>query len=330
MNKNTKSRKWQITINNPTDHNMTHDTIKEILQNFSNCTYWCMCDEIGNETGTYHTHIFLFIPNNCSFAKIKNNFKSAHIENARGTCQENRDYIRKEGKYASSDKRETNLPATFEEFGKLPEEVQGKRNDLALLYALIESGASDYEILQLFPQYFTKLDHIRKTREVILSEKYKKVWRELEVTYIYGTAGVGKTRSVMEKYGYENVYRITDYKNPFDNYNCEDIVVFEEFRSSLKIQDMLNYLDGYPLSLPCRYANKTACFTKVYIITNIAPKNQYETIQTEAPETWAAFCRRIHQVQEFKQNPSSGNTCIYHYNSIDACTKAFPYKMEEI
>ncbi len=30
----------------------------------------------------------------------------------------------------------------------------------------------------------------------------------------------------------------------------QDVIVFEEFRSSLKIQDMLNYLDGYPCELP--------------------------------------------------------------------------------
>ena len=79
----------------------------------------------------------------------------------------------------------------------------------------------------------------------------------------------------MEKYGYQNVYRVTDYDHPFDSYKGQDVIVFEEFRSSLKIQDMLNYLDGYPCELPCRYNNKLACFTKVYIITNISFNQQY-------------------------------------------------------
>ena len=57
---------------------------------------------------------------------------------------------------------------------------------------------------------------------------------------------------------------------------------------------MLNYLDGYPCELPCRYNNKLACFTKVYIITNIPFAQQYANIQTESKETWRAFCRRIH------------------------------------
>ena len=36
-----------------------------------------------------------------------------------------------------------------------------------------------------------------------------------------------------------------------------------------KIDNMLKYLDGHPIELPSRYFNKTACYTRVYIITNI-------------------------------------------------------------
>ena len=43
--------------------------------------------------------------------------------------------------------------------------------------------------------------------------------------------------------------KVTDYIHPFDTYKGQDILIFEEFHSNLKIQDMLNYLDGYPLDL---------------------------------------------------------------------------------
>lgn len=121
-------------------------------------------------------------------------------------------------------------------------------------------------------------------------------WRDLEVTYIFGKSGSGKTRSVMDKFGYINCYRVTDYKHPFDTYDGQDVLIFEEFRSGLKHGDMLNYLDGYPLLLPCRYFNRQACFTKVFIITNIPPDDQYRNIDRESQ---AAFFRRIHKVVEF-------------------------------
>lgn len=103
----------------------------------------------------------------------------------------------------------------------------------------------------------------------------------------------------MDKYGYENCYRVTDYKHPFDTYDGQDVIIFEEFRSGLKHGDMLNYLDGYPLLLPCRYFNRQACYTKVFIITNIPPDEQYVNIDRETRE---AFFRRIHKVREYQEN----------------------------
>ncbi len=38
----------------------------------------------------------------------------------------------------------------------------------------------------------------------------------------------------------------------------EPVLCLDEFRSSLLIGDMLDYLDGYPLALPARYANRQA------------------------------------------------------------------------
>jgi len=57
MARKTSSRKYQLTINNPLDHNFTHEKIKEQLKLFTGIDYWCMCDEKG-ENGTPHTHIY--------------------------------------------------------------------------------------------------------------------------------------------------------------------------------------------------------------------------------------------------------------------------------
>ena len=105
----------------------------------------------------------------------------------------------------------------------------------------------------------------------------------------------------MEAQGYSNVYRVTDYSHPFDRYAQEPILCLDEFRSSLPIGDMLDYLDGYPLALRARYANRQACYETVYIISNIDLKEQYTNIQASEPETWKAFLRRIHQVIEYRK-----------------------------
>ena len=100
----------------------------------------------------------------------------------------------------------------------------------------------------------------------------------------------------MEKYSYSGVYRVTDYSHPFDSYAGEDVLLLDEYGSNLKIRDLLNYLDGYPLTLPARYSNRVACYTKVYIISNLCLSKQYPDIQFDSPATFAALLRRIHTV----------------------------------
>ena len=113
--------KWLLTINNPIEKGWSHDAIKMALTDeFKEVTYWCMCDEVGAAAQTYHTHVFIFLKNAIRFSKVKKIFMGLHIEVARGTCEQNRAYILKEGKYES--KSETSLKDTFEEFGEMPQE----------------------------------------------------------------------------------------------------------------------------------------------------------------------------------------------------------------
>ena len=297
MPKNPSSRKYLLTINNPLDHGFSHDRIKAILSQFPGMLYWCMCDEVG-EQGTPHTHVYVVFKNSVMFDTMHKRFYGVHIDKANGSNRENKDYVRKEGKWADDAKHETNKPETFEEFGELPPDRTNAESQAEQIVQMIRDGMTNAQILEQCPTAYNKMAHIEQTRQALLEERYKDTWRDLTVTYLWGDPGAGKTRSIMEKYGYSNVYRVTNYdSHPFDGYQGQDVIVFEEFRSGIKIQDMLNYLDGYPVNLPCRYANKVACYTKVYLISNIPLDKQYPNIQTDSPETWSAFCRRIHQIE---------------------------------
>lgn len=316
-----RSRKWLITINNPIEKGIDHNYIKAQLQLFKNCIYWCMSDEVGKEACTYHTHIFICCSGAVRFSTLKKRFEGAHFDVSKGTASDNMNYVFKQGKWANTDKEDTRVEGTQEEWGECPVERQGQRNDITDLYALIKEGLTDYEIIESNPSYMLNIDKIQRTRQIVLEDKYKDEWRDLDTTYIYGDTGAGKTRSVMEKYGYRNVYRITDYEHPFDGYKGQDVIVFEEFRSSLKIGEMLNYLDGYPCELRCRYANKVACFTKVFLISNISLNEQYGDIQRSQLETWNAFLRRINKVQVFTDGIIHEGTCDEYINGFAPVTK---------
>lgn len=284
-------------------HEFTQAVIKNAISSFQNCVYWCICNEVGRE-GTPHTHVYLVFENAVMFSTIQKRFYGAHIEPAKGSNQENRDYVRKDGKWAESEKRETNLPETFEESGELPPEPEQRQKYNEAVLTMLQSGATNAEIIQELPTAINHLPHIERARQALLEERFRTTWRPLVVYYIWGETGIGKTRSVMEKYGYENVYRVTNYTHPFDQYQGQDVILFDEFRSSLPLSDMLTYLDGYPVMLPCRYADKVACFTKVYVVSNLAFEEQYPVMQLEQPASWAAFKRRFQSItRKLPDNP---------------------------
>lgn len=299
MASDSQSRKWQITINNPIEKGFTHNKLKETLSGMKSVIYWCMADEIG-ENGTYHTHLYIQGRGGINFSTIKKRFDGGHFEMAKGTALQNKDYVSKTGKWENDKKKETQVPDTFEEWGDLPIERQGARNDLADIYSMIKQGLSNFEIIEQVPDIMFQLDKLEIVRQTIRDAEFSDIWRDLHVEYLFGDTGTGKTRSIMDSYGYKNVYRVTDYKHPFDGYMGQDVILFEEFRSSISLGDMLKYLDGYPVVLPCRYANRQACFTKVYICTNIPLNQQYVDVQRNSIEDFMAFLRRINVVKQFK------------------------------
>ena len=307
MGNNTQSRKWSLVINNPLEAGLDHAAIREILHRFSPA-YFCMADEIAT-TGTYHTHIFLYSPSPMRFSTIKGRFPTAHIEKAYGSAKDNRDYIRKEGRWADTEKAETSVPGTFEEWGDLPAEKEEASPDKYRLLQSLREGMTSLEAVEDNPDRFYHYREIETVRQSILEDTYSTTMRQVEVTYLFGASGTGKTRGIFERHNPKSICRITDYggKNGvrFDSYRGQEVLVFEEFHSQIPISAMLNYLDIYPIMLPARYNDRVACYTTVYLTSNIPLEAQYQEIQRYQLETWYAFLRRIHNVIEYLPDGST-------------------------
>lgn len=306
MGNNTQSRKWSLVINNPQECGLDHSAIVEILRKFSPA-YFCMADEITT-TGTYHTHIFLYSPSPIRFSTVKNRFPTAHIDKTYGSAKENRDYIRKEGKWAETDKAETKVPDTFWEWGDMPAEKEEKAPQMYKLIQEVRDGISTANIIEGSPNLAFRVRDIDTLRQTLLSDRYASENRKIEVWYIFGASGTGKTRGIYERHDAKDICRITNYRKgrgiSFDGYTGQDVLVFEEFHSQIPIEDMLNYLDIYPLSLPARYSDRVACYTRVYITSNLPLEKQYRNVQWDSLETWRAFIRRIHKVLEYRADGS--------------------------
>ncbi len=309
---NVQRHAFQLTINNPLEHGFDHHMIKKILvENFSTLRYFCMSDEIGVQN-IYHTHLYLCCNSRVRFSTVKRNFPSAHIEVAHGSVQSNIDYIKKTGKWEDTDKAETRVEGTYEEWGDIPIQ-RGVKKDMEELYEMVKAGYTNAEILAINNDYIMNIDKLDKLRTMLLTEKYKEERRlDLKVIYISGATGTGKTRDVLDAHGDANVYRVSDYQHPFDGYSCQPVLAFDEFRSGLRLADMLNYCDIYPIELPARYANKFACYEMVYIISNWKLEEQYREVQKDNPESWKAFLRRIHEIRIYDEDGT-----ITTYNSVE-------------
>ena len=222
--------------------------------------------------------------------------QGVHLERPIGTDYQNWVYCTKEEK----------IVVQVGDFPK--EDTKSKHKDWEDAHKHFQHGKDMMSLIESKPhmtRYISALRSLQAEHHVHSQVE----WRDVTTTYISGSAGCGKSSQIQAKYGHENVYRITDKKNPWDSYRGEEIVVFEEYRSNFGIENMLNWLDGYPIMLPCRYVNRPAAFTKVFILTNIPLQEQFETVQECHPETWGAFLRRIDNIVEGEI--SDEDDCVY-------------------
>lgn len=304
----TQSRSYQITINNPKEKGFTDEKIEQIIAK-SRVTFACYAHEIG-ENGTPHVHIYMLFPSARRFSTLKKKFPGAHIEKTYGSAEDNINYIKKQGKFAETSKAETTVEGSYREFGTVPSNLSLEFSDMEQVVELLRKGYTVVEIIEAFPKYAFKVNAIEAVKQAFLAEKYRETMRPVEVTYKYGATGTGKTRSIYKDYAPDEICRITSYgKNgvKFDSYKSEDVLVFEEYAGQIPLEEFLVYLDIYPLMLPARYADKTACYTKVIITSNLPVEALYIQEQHQKPETYKAFLRRLNFVENFL--PDGTVTC---------------------
>ena len=294
--KNSQARDWCFTINNPVQSEQEFITY---LKTLPDLRYVVFQREKAPETGTEHYQGYFEFTQQKWFTTIKKYLSKAnigvdaHIEARRGKRSQAREYCMDE---------ETRISPQFYEYSEFIED--GERTDLTDIMHDIENGMSFYDLSKKHGNRFIRvMKWAKEYRQSHLENKFKRVFRNMKVYYIYGSAGCGKTSYVFQKHGYDDVYRTTNYEFGWiDDYNGEKILFLDEFRSSFKISEILDYLDGQPIRIRGRHYNRVACYDTVYIVSNLSLKEQYTNIQQSEPKTWAAFCRRITAVYDFDKS----------------------------
>ena len=234
-----------------------------------------------------------------------------YISPKKGTRLQARDYSLKQGTYEEENTTQVLPPIQFGDWVD-----NGQRLDLEDLAVDIENGKTDLEIYKRDPVTFMRHQRmIKETRAMLHTSEWRTLYRNVEVCYISGPPRCGKTSMITKHFGYENIHRITDLENPWDSYHSQDIVIFEEFRESFPLRDMLAWLEGHPVELPARYFNRQAAYTKVFIISNWPWADQYESQRTHTPIDYEALISRIHHNLEFVTDESKTDGYTIRSNS---------------
>lgn len=166
----------------------------------------------------------------------------------------------------------------------------------------IFNGLTNMELKDKYPTMYVQIgvDKIEKFRQDKLRSEHGNKFRDIKVTYIYGKARLGKTTYVYDKYPIDEICRVTNYKTgTFENYQSQKVLVLDEFTGKLELPFLNNLLDKPPLDLPARFANRTACFTEVYIISNLTLQDLYKDEQQTTKGVYDAFTERIHEIIKF-------------------------------
>lgn len=289
-----QSRKFLGTLNNPQDWGFDSDKVIRLLSELAGCRYIAIAEEIGAQEHTPHMHFFVVYKNPKAKSTMCNTVPKAHWDECRGTIEQNRDYVFKQGKWVDSEKGTTALPETQREWGEIPSECKEfptrKSDVMDAINEMIEDGLTPSEIMEKHAGYCEYADTIRRAY-ILRRTAYVPPVRDVKVHYVVGASGSGKTytyKRLCDRFGDSDVYLVTDYANDmtaaFDRYQAENVIVLDEFRGNVRFSTFLNLTDIYRCDIHARYVSTMALYSEVYITSIYPPEKLYENLVETASQ----------------------------------------------
>jgi len=216
-----RSRSWCFTVNNFTAADWF--SVKAM------CTpaAYGICEEEVGDKGTPHLQGYVRFPNAKTMQQMRKFVPRAHLEVAKGNDAQNRLYCSKSG---------TNV---FE-IGVVGE--QGKRSDLATISKMIKNKEISFEdVMWTYPEQYARCHRAFKDMfNAVMTARTEAP----EVTWLWGAAGVGKTRWAHDKFGQENIYS-KDNTPWWDGYRQQQVIMIDDFEDDIPYRTLLKMIDRY-------------------------------------------------------------------------------------
>jgi len=250
--------------------------------------YFAFAQETCPSNGKKHWQCFAYATKAMRLTGWKKIFKTAHIEQMRGTFQQNEKYCSKEGKLT--------------EMGTPPMD-NGKKRSLQDLCTEVREGAQEgkplSDIIMESEQQHTFVQYhagIKTLHSMAVSYKLSRVDKDYapEVTYIYGTPGCGKTR-----YVHKHEPQLYDCPEPAfygwkDGYSGQDAVLYDNMRpDNIKPVTLLKEIDRYFIQVPIKGGFIGWRPKRIYITSLYKPRQLAEQAGFSNPDE---FIRRLTKI----------------------------------
>lgn len=227
--------------------------------------------EQGGEGGYLHWQLLVVLSRKGTLRTMQNLFgERGHYEKSRSDRAD--EYVWKE---------ETRVAGTQFELGIKPVRVNNKL-DWGRVWELAKVGC-----FEQIPEN-VRVSHYRTLR-IIRSDYSQPVGMERSCEVFWGKTGAGKSFRAWNEAGVD-AYPKDPRTKWWDGYTGQQHVVIDEFRGAIDISHMLRWLDRYPVLVEIKGSSVPLKATKIWITSNISPRDWYPLVDQE---TFEAFSRRI-------------------------------------
>ena len=274
-----RKRAYQLTINKLEDY----DKIILYLQNLKNMRYIIACKEKAPTTGKDHIHIYVQFTEPTHLSKKK--VLSAHIEYCKGNPQQNVAYIKKDGE-------------VIFETGTL---AKGGRLSIKDVKSLNADELDDLPFV-----YYNKVQSVK--RDQLMNINAYNYNKKIEVYYIYGTSGSGKTHRAIEmikKLKEDGLIETADfnevkYANGFWHGvtldTIKEVALYDDFRDyHLLPSEFINFIDYNTHVMNVKYGCVTNSFKYIFITSIQNPEDLYKGSRQHDEES-KQWLRRIKEI----------------------------------
>lgn len=328
--RSVKGRSWFVMLARSTWSDIiNYETMNRYLFDVFglNLAYACWNEEKA-DGGLEHMHLYIELYNPTTQLRIMDTFPKANVARRRGNPTETRRYVEKpEGHIFRGKEKSHTVVKPIKEIG----DWNLYKDIIARGTAQIEKKSINERIEDLITACDTELEIIKmdanlynthkKVIDSLLEEKIMQKFKDehctityadngeevirvnLKVCYLFGGGGVGKTSGVINKYGYNNVFKTCfikrgdEYGLLFDSYRGEGVILIDEVSPYAlpSIQYLNNLLDVNSNSpLNARYKDKLKTAHTIIFVSNYHFNTLFKEFQnSENKDAYEGFYRRF-------------------------------------